>query len=311
MSYSLKEINYRTATDPKAFVEECDEEYRVKVKTAADKIVDSMKNSPIVLLSGPSASGKTTTAHRLTEELKRRGVSTHYVSLDDYYKNVDPANYPRTPEGELDFESPYCLDLDLLNGHFDQLAKGEPIDVPAFDFTQRGRREEPSKTIRLHEDEICVFEGIHALSDLIAGAHPEAFKLFISARSDVESEGKIVFEHSWFRLLRRTVRDNRYRGTEPERTLSMWPTVRRGEHHYISPFRESADYTFDSSTAYEIPLMHREAERLFREIDSGTERYALLGEVLPSITLFGEISESLVAPDALIREFIGGGIYGD
>lgn len=309
MSYQLTDINFRTVSDPKGFIEESDEVYRKKVALAADKIIANLGRSPIVLLSGPSGSGKTTTAMKIAEELNRRGVGTYSVGMDDYFKTVDPKTTPRTPEGELDLESPLCLDMDLLNDHFTRLTRGERIFVPKYEFSRRMRILEPSKSIKLGKDEVCIFEGIHALNDSITNVHPEAFKLYISARSDVEFNGQIVFKRTWFRLVRRTVRDNNFRGSDAMETISMWANVRRGEKAYISPFKDKADYQFDTSFPYEMAVMNRTATALFQSVPDGVERFEELRGVLPAIQLFGDIDEKYVAPDALIREFIGGGIY--
>ncbi len=309
MSYSLSYINFKTVSDPKGFLEEADEEYAHKVKTAADRVIRNLGRSPIVLLSGPSGSGKTTTAMKIAEELNRRGVGTHYVGLDDYFNTVTPETVPRTPDGEMDLESPLCLDIDLLNRHFDMLSRGERIFVPKYEFSRRMRIQEPSKSIKLKKDEVVIFEGIHALNDLITRSHPEAFKLYISARSDVEFHGSIVFKRTWFRLVRRMVRDYNFRGSDPMETMAMWANVRRGEVHYISPFKNKADYQFDSSFPYELAVMNETATKLFQSVPEGIERFDELRQVLPALQLFGVIDESLVAPDALIREFIGGGIY--
>ena len=309
MAYDLKDINFRTVSDPKGFIDECDRVYAKRVETAADMIIENSRRSPIVLLSGPSGSGKTTTARKISEALERRGVRAHYVGMDDYFRTVDPATAPRTPEGDIDFESPLCLDMELLNDHFSMLAEGKRIYVPKYEFSRRMRVIEPSKSIKLKKDEIVVFEGIHALNDLITQKHPDAFKLYISARSNVEFNGEVVFKGTWFRLDRRTVRDYKFRGADPDQTLSMWANVRRGEKANISPFKNKADFQFDSSFPYEMAVMNETATKLFSSIPEGIERYDELRQVLPALQLFGVIDESLVAPDALIREFIGGGEY--
>ena len=309
MAYDLKDINFRTVSDPKGFIDECDEVYAKRVETAADMIIENSRRSPIVLLSGPSGSGKTTTARKISEALERRGVRAHYVGMDDYFRTVDPLTAPRTPEGDIDFESPLCLDMELLNDHFSMLAEGKRIYVPKYEFSRRMRVIEPSKSIKLKKDEIVVFEGIHALNDLITQKHPDAFKLYISARSNVEFNGEVVFKGTWFRLIRRTVRDYKFRGADPDQTLSMWANVRRGEKANISPFKNKADFQFDSSFPYEMAVMNETATKLFSSIPEGIERYDELRQVLPALQLFGVIDESLVAPDALIREFIGGGEY--
>ena len=309
MAYDLKDINFRTVSDPKGFIAECDEVYAKRVETAAGMIIENSRRSPIVLLSGPSGSGKTTTARKISEELERRGVHAHYVGMDDYFLTVDPATAPRTPEGDIDYESPLCLDMELLNEHFSMLAEGKRIFVPKYEFSRQMRVIEPSKSIKLKKDEIVVFEGIHALNDMITQRHPDAFKLYISARSNVEFNGEVVFKGTWFRLVRRTVRDHKFRGADPDQTLSMWANVRRGEKANISPFKNKADFQFDSSFPYEMAVMNEAATKLFSSIPEGIERYDELRQVLPALQLFGVIDESLVAPDALIREFIGGGEY--
>lgn len=309
MAYSLSEINLKTVSDPKGLIEEADSEYDRKVKTAAEKIAGNRGRSPIVLLSGPSGSGKTTTSKKIAEALNTLGVGTHYVAMDDYFNTIDPATVPRTPEGDMDLESPLCLDTELLNRHFDQLAAGERIYVPKYEFSRKMRIQEPSKSIRLGKDEVVIFEGIHALNDMITDRHPDAFKLYISARSDVLFNGGVVFKHTWFRLVRRTVRDHLFRGCDSAATLAMWANVRRGEKLYISPYKDKADYQFDTSFSYELPVMNHVATELFKNIPEGIERFEELREVLPALQLFGDIDEKLVAQDAMIREFIGGGIY--
>ena len=309
MAYQLKDINFKTVADPLSFVQEEDERYHAKVRKAAGMILENHKHSPIVLLSGPSGSGKTTTAMKIAEELKRRGVGTHYVAMDDYFKTIDPATVPRTPEGDMDLESPLCLDMELLNRHFTMLAEGKRIFVPKYEFSRRMRIQEPSKSIKLGKDEIVIFEGIHALNDMITVRHPEAFKLYISAQSDVEFEGKVVFKRTWFRLVRRTVRDYNFRDSDPAETMAMWANVRRGEKLNISPFKDKADLQLDTSLPYEPAVFNHTATALFRSVPEGIERFDELRAVLPALQLFGDIEEKYIADDALIREFIGGGIY--
>ena len=309
MSYQLADINMKTVFDPKGFIQECDDAYNKKLEHAADLIIKNMAQSPIVLLSGPSGSGKTTTSMKIAEALEKRGVGTHYVSMDDYFKTVDPGTAPRTPEGELDLESPRCLDMELLNRHFTMLSRGEKIFVPKYEFSRQMRVTEPSKSIQLKKDEIVVFEGIHALNDMITDAHPEAFKLYISARSDVMFNDQVVFKGTWFRLVRRMVRDHNFRGADPAYTMAMWANVRRGEKANISPYKHKANYQFDSSFPYELAVMNETATKLFQSVPEGIERFEELKAVLPALQLFGVIDEKYVAPDAMIREFIGGGIY--
>ena len=308
MAYQLNEINFKTVSDPRGFVEECDAHYNALVSEAAERIIANRERSPIVLLSGPSGSGKTTTSMKIAEELERRGIRMHYVAMDDYFKTVDETT-PRTEDGELDLESPLCLDMDLLNEHFFALSHGRRIYVPKYEFSRRMRMQDPTKSIKLNEDDMVIFEGIHALNNMITDVHPEAFKLYISAQSDVEFGGKTVFKSTWFRLVRRLVRDYNFRGSDPLETMSMWANVRRGEKLHISPFKNKADFQFDTSLAYEIAVYNHTATKLFRTVPEGIERFEELRQVLPALQLFGEIDYDDVSPDSLVREFIGGGIY--
>ena len=308
MAYKLEDINLRTVSDPKGFVEECDAHYQKLVDDAAERIIENRARSPIVLLAGPSGSGKTTTSMKIAEALEKRGIHMHYVAMDDYFKTVDHTT-PRTPEGELDLESPLCLDMDLLNNHFTQLAEGKRVYVPKYEFSRRMRIQEPSKSIKLRGDDMVIFEGIHAFNSMITDVHPEAFKLYISASSDVTFRGTVIFKSTWFRLVRRMVRDYNFRGSDPQETLAMWANVRRGERAHISPFKSKADLRFDTSFAYELAVYNKTATKLFQSVPEGIERFEELRQVLPALQLFGVIKEELVAEDAMIREFIGGGIY--
>lgn len=310
MPYFLDDINSRAKSDPEGFVRDCDAEYEKKIQLAADRVCENMKKSPIVLLSGPSGSGKTTTSKKIEEELKRRGIMTYALAMDNYFRTVDEAS-PRTAEGTLDLESPFCLDMELLNNHFDDLTEGREILIPKYNFSLQRRESDKNKgSIKLGSNEIVVVEGIHALNDIITSCHPEAMKLYVSARSNVEdSEGQVCFKGTWMRLVRRTVRDSLFRGAKPEYTFGLWANVRRGEKENISPFKDKADLKFDSSFPFEVCLMKSIAQPLFENIPEGTPRYEELRTIYPAFERFETISPELLAPESLLREFIGGGIY--
>ena len=169
MAYQLEEINRKLRTDPAAFVAECDGVYQTRLESAADRILERMKQSPIVLLSGPSGSGKTTTALKLEQELERRGVNTHTISMDNYFKTLDRRTAPRNAEGDIDYESPRLLDMDLLDDTFTKLSHGEWVVVPKFEFARQMRNDSRGTPLKLGKNEIAIFEGIHALNDDIAG----------------------------------------------------------------------------------------------------------------------------------------------
>ena len=268
--------------------------------------------SPIVLLSGPSGSGKTTTALKLEQELERRGVQTHTISMDNYFKTMNRKTAPRNAEGDIDYESPQLLDMDLLDETFTKLSRGEWVVVPKFEFARQMRNDSRGTLLKLGKDEIAIFEGIHALNDDIAGRHPEATTLYISARSDILEGEALRFKGTWCRISRRAVRDYNFRGTDLVETLSMWYNVRRGEKTYISPFKGRAHIIIDSSLRYEVPVFANYAAPLrqaVEEMSPENERYAELREMVDAFRYFPPLDQALVPPDSLIREFIGGGSY--
>lgn len=283
-----------------------DAAFHEKVCRAADLIQSHRDKSPVVLLSGPSGSGKTTTAGMINAELERRGIHTHTISMDDYFLTPDPNTAPRTPDGEMDFESPLMLDLALLDDHFSRLARGEEILLPHFEFARRMRNDSKGTPLRLGPDEVAIFEGIHALNTTITGKHPEATRLYISARSDVvDGEGKVCFKGTWMRLTRRAVRDYNFRGTDVKGTLDMWANVRRGEKLYISPYKQTAHMLFDSSLPYEVSVMACYARPLLAAVPEENQRRHELLELIASFDLFEPIDPATVPAASLLHEFIG------
>ena len=309
MAYQLQEINRRVQSGVAEFLAECDENYAQRVSLAADKILSNLERSPIVLLSGPSGSGKTTTAMKIAEELLRRGVNSRAVAMDNYFLTQDPRTAPRTPEGAIDYESPLCLDMELLSQHFAALSRGEEILIPKFEFARQMRNDSLGTPLKLERNEIAIFEGIHALNDDIAGRHPEAAKLYISARSNINEGAVLRFKGTWMRLVRRAVRDYSFRGAGVAQTLEMWANVRRGEKLYVSPFKNKADIVFDSSLPYEVPVMKHYAVPILKSVPEDNERHDEMLELVKAFDHFQPIDPALVARDSLLREFIGGGSY--
>lgn len=309
MAYQLQEINQRIRADAPAFLAECDARYHSRVVAAADKIVERMTLSPIVLLSGPSGSGKTTTALKLEEELEKRGINTHTVSLDNYFLTRDPKTAPRTADGEYDLESPLCLDMKLLDETFTRLTRGEEVIIPHFEFSRQMRNDARGRPLHLKENEIAIFEGIHALGPGIAGPHPEATRLYISARSNVMEDGQVKFKGTWMRLTRRAVRDYNFRGNDISFTLAQWANVRRGEKLYISPYKNTAHVIVDSSLPYEVSVMKNYALPLLKAVPEENQRKAELLELMAAFDTFEPVDPALVPKNSLLREFIGGGSY--
>ena len=314
MAYSLAQINAAVRSDPRGFVQESDAAYDKKIEAAARKIAANLGKSRIVLLSGPSGSGKTTTAKKIEAKLEEMGIHSHAVAMDNYFKTVDPETAPRNREGQIDYESPFCMDMDLLNRHFAALDRGEKILIPKFEFARQMRSDIKSQPLRLGKDEIAIFEGIHALNDIISGRNPQAAKVYISARSDILGEsGEAVFKRTWLRLERRAVRDGKFRAWKADVTVKMWANVRRGEKLYISPFKDNAGIVFDSALPYEVSVIRAFAQPLFDHlrVSPDMERYEEVRQLAEAYPRFEILDESYVAPDSLIREFIGGGIYDD
>lgn len=308
MAYSLETINASIRGDPAAFVAECEAAHAKKIQDAAKRIADHRSESHIILLSGPSGSGKTTTALKIEEALDNSGVETHTISMDNYFNTIDPDTAPRTREGAIDYESPFCLDIDLLNRHFAMLDRGETIHVPKYEFARQMRSDILSQPLRLGPDELAIFEGIHALNDVIVGKNPKAFKLYIAARSNVVDEsGDVVFQHAWLRLCRRIVRDYKFRGSDARLTLKMWPNVRRGEKLYISPYKENADLMFDSSLACEFSVLKPYVVPLLEALPRG--EYPEADRILAAYQRIEPLDESYIPADSLIREFIGGSTF--
>ena len=308
--FKLTEINEALRTDPKAFLDQCDAQYQAKIESAANLIAMRASTCPIVLLSGPSGSGKTTTAMKIAEALDQRGIRSQSLAMDNYYRTYNPKTSPKTRDGKDDLESPECLDLDLLGEHLRALAAGKTIRQPLYNFATRIQSGPIGKPMRLRDNEVAVCEGIHALNDEIFAHVPGAFRLYISARSNVaDEEGKMLFKGTWMRLMRRLVRDNNFRGTDAAGTLDMWANVRRGEKKFISPFKERTDLKFDTAFPSEVPILKHFAEPLLKALPEGAERYDELKGILPALDLFEDVDPALLSPESMLREFIGGGVY--
>lgn len=310
MAYQLTEINAAAADDPAAFMARCDSAYQAKIAQAADAIQKNLARSPVVLLSGPSGSGKTTTAMKIEEELERRGILSRAIAMDHYYKDRLPGDVlPLTAEGAVDLESPELMDWELLGDHFTALEQGRAIEVPHFNFTTQTHNPAKAERVELAENEVVIFEGIHALNPLITAPHPGAMRLYIAARSDVLDGEELVFKRTWLRLTRRAVRDHSFRGYSVAETLAGWANVRRGEKKFISPYKDSAHFQFDTSLAYEVSVMANYAKPILSAIPRENQRAAELFALIEALDRFTPIDPALVPGNSLLREFIGGSDY--
>ncbi len=309
MTYYLTDLNEKARRNPKELVADGDAAYAVRILEAANAITESAKTNPVVLLSGPSGAGKTTTARRIETELERRGINTHTISMDNYFKTLNLQTCPRTPEGEVDYESPDLMDMDLLNEHFKMLAEGKEIHVPYFMFTRQKRSASQFTPMRLHKNEVAIFEGIHALNDAITDQNPGAFTLYIAASAETVFPDGSVFKPEWTRLVRRVVRDNNFRGADAAYTLNLWANVMRGEREHITPFIPKAKLQLDTTLAYDIPVLCAHALPLLRTLTEGKPGFDEVRRIIPLLEQYVPVDEKYVPSDSLMREFIGGGIY--
>lgn len=301
MRIELNDINTALRANPKAYVTKCDTLYDNRINAAADLVVDRLKKSRVVLLAGPSSSGKTTTAARLKKALAARDICAHMISLDDYYRSKSEPDYPRTKDGELDLEAPEGLDIPLLGRHLEALDQGGEIVVPHFDFKIQAQVPEKYQKLQLHDHEVVIFEGIHGLNPLLTGKNPEATRLFVSTASSVYDNDVEVFDRVWMRVLRRIVRDFNFRAASAEETLGMWRNVRLGEKKYISPFKNRAHYAIDSSHGYEVAAFRTIAEPMLLKLEEHPQP-KLVNFILQGLEAFDPLDLEYVPETSLLRE---------
>lgn len=301
-NYSINQAIRQSADH---FINDCDHAYRVQVFAAAEAIAARMDRSPIILLSGPSGSSKTTTAENIAGFLCNFGVRCHMISLDDYYRDRAAGDYPRDEDGNLDLESPYGLDIDLLNEHMAALGRGEAIEVPHFNFAAQARDPDKTRTLRLGAHEAVLFEGINALNPLFTDPHPDATRVYVAPTTPITSDGRVLFDCEKIRLLRRTIRDNNFRGQPPLGTLSMWASVRRGERLFIAPYADTAHIKIDTTLGYEIPVLGYLIQPLFEALPQDVPQRQLVDEVLQALPYIDPIGADLVPETSLLRrEFL-------
>ena len=301
MRIELNDINTAIRTNPKAFVTKCDNLYDNRVAAAAELVVSRLNRSRVVLLAGPSSSGKTTTASRVRKALADRGVFAHMISLDDYYRSKREPDYPKTKDGEPDLEAPEGLNIPLLSQHLEALDKGGEIVVPYFDFQIQEQVPEKYRTIQLHDNEVVIFEGIHGLNAMLTGKNPEATRLFVSTASSVYDNDVEVFDRVWMRVLRRIVRDYNFRAASAEETLGMWRNVRMGEKKYITPFKGSAHYAIDSSLGYEVAAFRPIAEPMLIEAEEHPQP-KLVDLILEGLESFDPLDPNELPETSLLKE---------
>ena len=275
-----------------------------QLEEIAARIVEEGRR--VVLIAGPSSSGKTTTAKRLCAEIgKLTGEEPLYLGTDDYF--VEREDSPIGPDGKPDYEGLDCLDMDLFNDQMEALLDGREVDMPEFDFIE-GKKVFGKRITKLRKNQLLVIEGIHSLNDVLTEniERKDKFKIYISPLTQLAVDRHNRLSTADARLLRRMVRDNQFRGSDAEKTLESWPKVRAGESVNIFPYSSSADVVFNSSTVYETCLLKTYAEPLVRAIPETSEQYPEALRILAFMKYFEKIESSEAVPDnSILREFIG------
>mgnify|MGYP002678464901 FL=1 len=275
------------------------------------KIAEDIANRQgvkLVLLAGPSSSGKTTSCKRLSIQLAVNGLKPLQISLDDYF--VDRDKTPKDDNGEYDFESIYALNLDLLNEQFNALFRGEEVELPKYDFPS-GKSVKSGKKLKMEPNNVLVVEGIHALNPELTAHIPQEqiYRVYASALTTILLDNHNYIPTTDNRLLRRIIRDYKYRGVSAQETIHRWPSVRTGENKWIFPYQENADAMFNTAMLYELSVIKMQAEPLLQQVPENCEEHAEAYRLLKFLKYFKGIPYNNLPPTSLLREFLGGSSF--
>ena len=278
-----------------------------KIAQIAEDIAQR-KGVKLVLLAGPSSSGKTTSCKRLSIQLAVNGLKPLQISLDDYF--VDREKTPKDESGEYDYESIYALDLKLINEQFNALFRGEEVELPKYDF-QSGKSKRSGKKLKMNDHNVLVVEGIHALNPELTSQIPDEqiYRVYASALTTILLDNHNYIPTTDNRLLRRIIRDNKYRGVSAQETIHRWPSVRAGENKWIFPFQENADAMLNTAMLYELAVIKMQAEPLLQQVPENCEEYAEAYRLLKFLKYFKGIPYNNLPPTSLLREFLGGSSF--
>lgn len=278
-----------------------------KIAMIADEIAHN-KNVRVVLLAGPSSSGKTTTCKRLAVQLAANAIKPIMISLDDYF--VDRDKTPRDETGDYDFEHIHALNIPLINEQFAALFRGKEVQLPRYDFPT-GKSMPDGRRLKMKDDYVLVVEGIHALNPELTAQIPETqkFRVYASALTTIMLDNHNYIPTTDNRLLRRIVRDHNYRGVTAQETIRRWPSVRKGEHRWIFPFQENADAMFNTAMIYELAVLRTVAEPLLEQVPEDCEEYAEAYRLRKFLRYFRPLNFDRLPPTSLLREFLGGSSF--
>lgn len=289
------------------FINMCESNHNNMLAELGKKIQSDIDSIRLICVAGPSSSGKTTFANRLRLELLSLGIKPIRISIDDYYK--PKSEIPLDENGEADLECLQALDVELFNKNMLQLIDGEKVELPKFDFALGHRVK--GRTLQISPDQPIIIEGIHALNDELTSliTKHQKFKIYISPQAQINLDNHNPISLTDLRLLRRIVRDNKFRKSSAEETISMWPSVRRGEFKWIYKNQEGADYVFNSLLPYELCIMKKHALPILHEIKYDSPYYIKANRLIKFLKYFVDIDETYVPCNSLMREFIGGSCF--
>lgn len=278
-----------------------------KISQIAD-MISTRRGVKVVLISGPSSSGKTTFCKRLSIQLLTCGIKPVQISLDDYFVNREET--PRDEHGEYDYESLYALNIPLLNSQLNSLFAGEEVELPKYNF-QTGRSEKSGRRLKMSDDNILVVEGIHALNPELTALIPEEqkFRVYASALTTILLDTHNYIPTTDNRLLRRIIRDNKYRGVSAMETIRRWPSVRAGENKWIFPYQENADVMFNTAMLFELAVIKSQAEPLLELVPENADEHAEAYRLLKFLKYIAPIQNRQLPPTSLLREFLGGSSF--
>lgn len=278
-----------------------------KISRIADEIA-SRKDVKLILLAGPSSSGKTTTCKRLSIQLVANGLKPLQISLDNYF--INRVQTPLDENGEYDYESIYALNLELINEQFNALFRGEEVELPKYDF-QLGVSKPSGKKVRMKENNVLVVEGIHALNPELTAHIPEKqkYRVYVSALTTILLDDHNYIPTTDNRLLRRIIRDYKYRGVDARDSIHRWPSVRSGENKWIFPFQENADAVFNSAMLFELAVIKQQAEPLLEQVPENCEEYSEAYRLRKFLKYIRPIPNKDIPPTSLLREFLGGSSF--
>jgi len=279
-----------------------------RISRMSDEIINH-SDTKVILIAGPSSSGKTTFSKRLSLHLMANGLKPYPISLDDYF--VDRTRTPRDESGDYDFESLYSLDLELLQKHIELLLKGDEIELPRYDFPS-GTSKPSGRKLHLDDNMILLFEGIHALNPELTAQIPEntKYRIYASVLAPIKINEEKMVSRTDSRLIRRILRDYRYRGTSAQSTINRWPSVRRGEDKWVFPFQKYANIEFNSVQIYELAILRNKVLPILAEITPDMPEYEVADRLRRLLLMFTPIEDlTLLPPVSLLREFMGGSSF--